>query len=237
MQITREQVDANSFLWPDGTVPYAQFGPWPRPDCSGYVGGLCWQIPVAVSTVTLVTGGWMYEIPQADLRLGDAIGKCGPGTAGNAGHIQLFRWWTATGLAIAEQAGGPPGPRHHEIKRITPGYKAYRFRDIVDSIAPPTPPQEDDDMKLLAPQAGYGAGGVVLQYPTALGLALEILPVDGPHLAEVTAIYGQEKYVDNSGPYGTPIADLRKAWAALTGGGSGPHTHSLPVTTGPVVAP
>jgi hypothetical protein len=139
MTITRDQAWGNSYLWPDGTVPYSQVTGNPRHDCSGYVGGLCWSIPVqSINTVSLVTDGWMYEIPAGELKVADAIGKCGPGTAGNAGHIMLFGYWSPTGLYIAEQAGGPPGPRHRLIKSIPVGYKAYRFRDI-------TGPDEDED--------------------------------------------------------------------------------------------
>lgn len=157
--ITRAEVDARSFLWPDRTVPYQQWGTasptGDRPDCSGYVGGCCWNIPVPVNTVSLVTDGWMYEIAPAELLPSDAIGKCGPGTAGNNGHIMLFRGWTRAGLNVAEQNGDGPGPVHHTIKRIPVGYKAYRFRDIVDDLpAPPT--QEDDDMKAWLAQDDTG---------------------------------------------------------------------------------
>lgn len=136
--ITRDQVVANSYLWADGTVEYAQIDDdptddEPRPDCSGYVGGLCWSIKVPVNTVSLVTAKWMTEIPATELRPGDAIGDCGPGTDGNNGHIMLVTAVSAKSLDIAEQAGGGPGPQHRTIKAIPRGYKAYRFRDIVDS--------------------------------------------------------------------------------------------------------
>lgn len=131
--VARAVAVQNSYAWPDGTVPYQQWGnaspTGDRPDCSGYVGNCCWGIGPEVNTVSLVTDGWMYEIDPKDLLPGDALGKCGPGTAGNDGHIQLFLGFTNSGLFIAEQSGGL-GPQHHTVKRITPGYKAYRFKAI-----------------------------------------------------------------------------------------------------------
>ena len=219
--ITRERVDANSFLWPDGTVPYAQFGPWPRPDCSGYVGGLCWAIPVPVSTVTLVTDGWMHEIAPTSAKLGDALGRCGPGTGGNEGHIQLFRGWSGAiggALAIAEQAGGAPGPRHHTVKRPTSGYKFYRFKDIVDVLPPDQPREDDMSVKLINVTKGPMAGSVFKLYPTDLGMAYEPLSAE---LGPATQLWGTQIDVENPDIFGRPIAAIRAEWAAMGGTGGG----------------
>jgi len=110
---------------------------------------MCWKTPPpGENTVTLVTRGFMKEIPVSDLQPGDAIGLCGPGTAGDDGHIQLFDGWTTNGLHIWEQAGGVNGPVRREIKRITPGYKAYRYVAITPTPpVPPLPPIEEDDVQ------------------------------------------------------------------------------------------
>jgi hypothetical protein len=138
-------------IWPVNGVPYSMSTIHQpdgyRQDCSGFV-SLCWGLPTpGEDTQSLVTEGWMYEIPIATLQAGDAIGKCGPGTLGPVGHIQLFERWTTTGLVIWEQSGGRSGPWHHTIKAITPGYRAYRLAGI-DGGATPAPPEPEDDMAL-----------------------------------------------------------------------------------------
>jgi hypothetical protein len=138
-------------VWTPGTVPYSQstlhMPDGYRQDCSGYV-SMCWTIPLhapgswgGMNTVNLVTDRVMTEIPISDLQPGDAIGLCGPGTAGDDGHIQLVEAVTATGLVIWEQAGGVRGPVRRTIKRPTPGYKAYRYQGIADG-----PTTVEDDM-------------------------------------------------------------------------------------------
>jgi hypothetical protein len=103
-----------------------------RQDCSGYV-SLCWAIPApGENTVTLVTEGWMREIPVAELRMGDAVGKCGPNTGGNDGHIQWVESYRPGQLIIWEQAGGGVlGPRRRILTGLRAGYRAYRFRDMI----------------------------------------------------------------------------------------------------------
>lgn len=149
-------------VWPTGTVPYSMsaiHGPdGYRQDCSGFV-SLCWGIPLdavgsggGFNTATLLSYGWMYEIPIEALEPGDAIGLCGEQTLGAAGHIQLFEGFARKGfegsarkgLAIWEQAGGVVGPRRRVIGGVPPGYRAYRFRDIVEDDA-----AEERDMVLL----------------------------------------------------------------------------------------
>jgi hypothetical protein len=223
--ITRDQVESNSYLWPDGTVVYQQWGTnsptGDRPDCSGYVGGCCWNIPVPVNTVTLVTDGWMYEVPFADRRKGDAFGLCGPGTSGDAGHIQLYIKDTATGLFIAEQAGGPPGPRHRTIKNITAGYKTYRFRDIADGSA-----TEEDDVKFFREPNG----GIYMQDGVDVATRLPILwPVHNPGAWEEYASFGYSY---------TQVAGIDWRWwrngdeiPASSGGTTADHVHSVAAST------
>lgn len=154
MTITRSEVLRRAqSIWPYGSVPYSQSEihrpDGYRQDCSGYV-SMCWAIPLNVpgswgglNTVSLVTNGWMYEIQPDDLKLGDAIGKCGPGTAGDAGHVQIFVAWlnqdpNDSHYYCLEQAGGGSGPKKR-LHDWPAGYKAYRFKGIVDDAAAPTP--------------------------------------------------------------------------------------------------
>jgi hypothetical protein len=123
-------------VWPPGTVPYSQSNVHQpdgyRADCSGYV-SMCWDTgPAGGNTVNMV-GAVMYEISPADLAPGDAIGKCGPGTEGDYGHIQLFEGWAGDGaLWIWEQAGGTWGPQRRWLSAIPWGYKPYRFNQKGD---------------------------------------------------------------------------------------------------------
>lgn len=152
MSITRSEVIRRAAtMWPGNSVPYSQDTIQPatgyRQDCSGFV-SMCWGIPPSAgggrggqNTVTLVTEGWMFEISSGDLAPGDAVGICGPGSAGDDGHIVLFERWASDAENESrywayEQAGGGPGPRHRIIGYPYDGsggaWRAYRFRDITD---------------------------------------------------------------------------------------------------------
>ena len=157
--VTRGEVISRArTAWRPGTVVYDQgqlHDSGYRQDCSGYV-SMCWGIPPSEkggwggqSTVTLVTNGYMREIPPADLLPGDAVGVCGPGTGGDAGHIVIFERWANDDPAnddywLWEQAGGPPGPQNRVVTYPYGGpwgdWKAYRFRDITEGVATPQPP-------------------------------------------------------------------------------------------------
>ncbi len=123
--------------WPMGGVPYSQVAHHSpdgyRQDCSGFA-SMAWKLPASFNTATLVTEGVMTEIPFADLRPGDALGRCGPGTEGDAGHIQIVTEPLA-GMSnrIIEQRGGPPGPVE-QIEIRSGRYRAYRYVRIADSL-------------------------------------------------------------------------------------------------------
>lgn len=138
-----------------------------RCDCSGYVAASA-GIPASVgwggpNTVTLVTDGWIHEINPNDLKPGDFIGRCGAGTAGDAGHIRIFVSWDNqrlgdNGHAVYEQTGGSSGPHKRHYATWPSGYKAYRLNGVVDtSPAPPFPLPGDEwfgDIK--GPAASHG---------------------------------------------------------------------------------
>lgn len=162
MLITRDEVVARSYQWPERSIEYSMIPPLYngyRRDCSGYV-SYCLGLPgPGYSTVNLPDV--CTPIASAELRPGDLIGNMGSGTAGAAGHVQIFLGWTNTGLTIAEQAGGMKGPWHHDIKRITPGYGCWRFNEIVDVLPPvPSPdPPEEEDMGKITPLGIYQTKG------------------------------------------------------------------------------
>ena len=192
--ITRAEVIRRaSTLWKAGTVPYSQNAIEPRTgyrqDCSGFV-SMCWGIPAnaapggwgGLNTVTLVSGGWMHEIPPADLRPGDAVGICGPGSAGDAGHIVIFERWVNDDpnnddYWLWEQAGGRSGPTRRVLTYPYGGpwgqWKAYRFRDISDAT-PPTPPTPDS-----------GGGIVPNQFDAIKDVVLFNGPPQGTRLGDV----------------------------------------------------
>lgn len=156
--VTRaEVIQRAQTLWKPGTVPYSQNTIHPgtgyRQDCSGFA-SMCWAIPLNVknswgglNTVTLVTDGWIKEIAPAELMPGDAVGICGPGSAGDAGHIVIFDRWlnddpNNDDYWLYEQAGGRSGPVRRVLTYPYGGpwgqWKAYRLKGISDG-APPTP--------------------------------------------------------------------------------------------------
>lgn len=151
MTITRSQVLERARRWPARSVPYSmsKLRDGYRTDCSGYV-SMCWAIPPGEnggwgghSTVTLVTEGYMHEIAERELRPGDAIGRCGPGTAGAAGHIMLVESYESGKITIWEQAGGGPGPVRRTLSGMPSGYRAWRYVGIRDDEpAKPSKPKQ-----------------------------------------------------------------------------------------------
>jgi peptidoglycan hydrolase-like protein with peptidoglycan-binding domain len=154
VSITRAEVLRRAHsVWPEGKVPYSQsrihLPDGYRQDCSGFV-CMSWGVPLnapgswgGLNTVNLVTDGWMHKIDPNDLKPGDAIGLCGPGTGGNDGHIQLFTAWYNTDpnnsdYWCLEQFGGTSGPQRR-LHHWPSNYKAYRYKDIIDDPVSPAP--------------------------------------------------------------------------------------------------
>jgi len=144
MSITRAEVlHRAATIWPLGLVPYnmqATRNPGYRTDCSGYV-SLCLDLGTpGLSTVTLVTEGFIHEIGVADLKPGDLVGLCGEGTASYAGHVVVFdRWTDGHQKYLAYEFTPGLGPSHREV--VYPydglgGFKPYRYKEIVDSPVP-----------------------------------------------------------------------------------------------------
>ena len=91
------------------------------------------------NTVTLVTDGFIHEITRDELRPGDMVGNCGPGTGGDAGHVVLFdHWGQDNTMYWAYELHGPyglKGPEHsliHYPYYGLDGFKPYRYREIAD---------------------------------------------------------------------------------------------------------
>jgi hypothetical protein len=88
------------------------------------------------STVTLVTAGYIFEITRDELKPGDLIGHCGPGTGGDAGHVVLFDHWDqghSTYWAYELHGSPPPnGPEHSLIAFPYHGMEGYKpYRDAI----------------------------------------------------------------------------------------------------------
>lgn len=148
--ITRSEVIKRAAtMWKPGTVPYSQERIEPatgyRQDCSGFA-SMCWNLPRGyyggLNTVTLATGGYMHEIDPSDLKPGDAVGICGPGSAGDDGHIVIFERWANDDpddnyYWMYEQAGGQRGPVHRMVDYPYGGsgaaWKAWRLNTITDN--------------------------------------------------------------------------------------------------------
>jgi uncharacterized protein YbdZ (MbtH family) len=135
-------------VWPEQGVPYSQSQIHQpdgyRQDCSGYV-SMCWATArPGYNTESLVTQGVMFRIGFDEIRPGDAVGKCGPGTTGNNGHIQIVVDYDGPGgaVTIRDQAGDGPGWKQRRLKRINPEYLPYRFVGITSG-------EDEDDMSFL----------------------------------------------------------------------------------------
>lgn len=90
---------------------------------------MCLGLPTpGESTVTLVTKNLVRPILESELHPGDLIGKLGPGTGGDNGHVQVYVGRTASGgYVVMEQAIGATGPDRSVYKSISPDYRCYRF--------------------------------------------------------------------------------------------------------------
>lgn len=99
-----------------------------RADCSGFYCA-CAGLPApGLSTVTLVTENWIVPIGWPEIRPGDAIGLCGPGTEGDNGHIMIFDSRNPDGSwNVWEQSGGMWGPHRSTYSdAYIKGFAPYR---------------------------------------------------------------------------------------------------------------
>lgn len=150
MPITRHRVLLRArYGWPKETVPFNKIAfhqpDGYRTDAAGYV-CMCWDIPLHVphswgglSTISMESDGWAYEIDPMEMLPGDALGLLGQGSVGtDGGTIVLFESWLnndfTTNYAITWEMlpDASPGP----VRRARPydrhKWHSYRFRDIVD---------------------------------------------------------------------------------------------------------
>lgn len=185
--ITRDEILRRARAVPQRSDPYSQRTLDPdganagyRPDCSGWV-SYCWRCPTSgpgtwggYSTSTLVTIDWapgvpgiMYAIPRSELRPGDAIGYCGPTTAGNGGHIALWLGRSGSQERILDHGSGW-GPVERDVTWGVSGtawnavgkIRAFRFRGVADAT--------NERMIMFAK---FGDGGPVVEAMQRLGLA------------------------------------------------------------------
>ena len=132
---------------------------------------MCWDLPTpGEDTQSLVTEGHMVPIAYADLAPGDAVGKCGPGSLGAAGHIQLVESYDPSSgrVVIWEQAGGTWGPRRRELNSVAYGYGAYRFTGTVNEEEEQDMTPEQWDTLRLAEAKAHNASA--LEFAFAAGL-------------------------------------------------------------------
>lgn len=146
---------------PLGVIPYSQstISEWTgrRADCSGLI-SYAWDLPTsgdgvwlkAYSTESLWRVGLIKEIPRSELRPGDAIGYCGPGTAnGGGGHIALFMAADGDRVRIWDHGSGM-GPKNRWVTWdsrstgwLAPGRcKAWRYVGNTTEEDDMTPDQE-----------------------------------------------------------------------------------------------
>lgn len=137
-----------------------------RCDCSGLT-CFFWGTPKtgpgtylnAHNTESLWAQGIIVEIPFSELRPGDAIGHCGPGSAGNGGHIAPWLGYgdgttpTGTGRHHVRDHGSGMGPNDrwvqwdgHSTGWLHPNnLKAWRLHTLAGHTTP-QPPQGGTDM-------------------------------------------------------------------------------------------
>ncbi len=134
-----------------------------RADCSGWQ-SYGWGLPKtgpgtylnAFTTQSMWEQGVIREIPRADLRPGDAIGYCGPGTAnGGGGHIAPFLEAAGARVRVIDHGSGM-GPKDRWVTWdgdstgwLAPGKcKAWRYVGMLE---------EGEDMGVLAQVKGSPA--------------------------------------------------------------------------------
>jgi hypothetical protein len=128
-------------VWRLRTVPYSQVDQVNgyRADCSGYVAAVCGLPAPGPNTAQLVAQGWVRRITRDELEPGDLIGRLGPGTEGDAGHVAIFAGWIRPGAEWLgyEQAGGTLGPVQRAITYPyddETGFAPYRIAGGTDAM-------------------------------------------------------------------------------------------------------
>lgn len=221
-------------LWPLGTVAYSQStakSPTKhRDDCSGYVSMILGLATPGLSTVGL--RDLVDPILVSQLRRGDLLGNLGPGTEGNAGHVQWVDSVSATSVTVYEQTGGSAGPHRNTYKR--PGFPAWRVRGA-DAAAPTKSGVPD---MILIVQKGTGAtytyNGVWRSYQGNPKVVAGLQSIGVPTLAVDDV--GQFGIEFDSREYYKDRDAMRAHVAAKPGSGPAtlvPHTHELGGSTGP----
>lgn len=175
-------------LWPLESVPYSQntlSQNGYRQDCSGYV-SMCWGLDPSAfgwgggTTVTLVTSRAMREIPRADCQPGDAVGRCGPGTGGDFGHIVLFEKWlnndpNDSRFWVLEQMGDAKGPisRYWNFDTLPAEWRAWRYTGLKGEAMGIEGQQAKDlaDAGFVARSVSNAEGGGVVGLHVAAGEA------------------------------------------------------------------
>jgi hypothetical protein len=107
-----------------------------RRDCAGYVSrslGIPASDQGGPNTVGL--RDHVDPIDRSQLKLGDVIGKIGPGTELDKGHVLLFKRWVDSNTYEAYEMHGPTGTvvgvyRHEYPYDEYAGFAAYRYNKI-----------------------------------------------------------------------------------------------------------
>lgn len=146
LTISRNRVIIRAkYGWPRKTVPFHRTALHQpsgyRCDGAGFV-AMAYDIPPDIhggpNVVTLLTQGWMREIPLDDLRPGDAIGYLGPDALdADGGLIVLFEKWLNNdpGLKVAltwEQLAVVGIGPDQRARPVDFRWHAYRYAYITD---------------------------------------------------------------------------------------------------------
>lgn len=137
--------------WPKNGVRYNQGATYSdgsgefidgyRADCSGFV-SMCGAMPTSgsgswggYSTTTFLSEEAIYEITWGEVKPGDMLGKCGPNTAGNNGHIGLVIKKNSDGTYLVRDHGGSGDALGYDERNVSWGasgtlYRPFRFMGI-----------------------------------------------------------------------------------------------------------
>lgn len=143
-QISRQEVLDRAKFWADQGLPYSmgendtapdpQGKPYRR-DCSGMV-SMALHLEQAYGTVNLEQ--FLVKISKDELKPGDVIGKIGPGTQLDKGHVMIFVKWndeSKTTFTAYEESGAANKSRTWDQYEFGSDWflkDAYRYKNIVD---------------------------------------------------------------------------------------------------------